>query len=90
MNAKVELLQKLGAALTRGQGGFTEEDLFLAFEEVYDMLIRSQLVTLVIEEGVGISIRDGVVFYAAANGNEEPKPMPLETLIENIRSAEGS
>jgi hypothetical protein len=35
MNPKTELLGILSEALTRGQGGFTEEDLALSFEEVF-------------------------------------------------------
>jgi hypothetical protein len=33
MNPKTELLSGLSEALTRGQDGFTEEELALAFEE---------------------------------------------------------
>lgn len=54
------------------------------------MLIQSQLLALVIDEKLNVSIRDGVVFYAAANGAQESEPMPLEMLIDNMRSTEGS
>jgi hypothetical protein len=88
MDARVELLQSLSAALTRGQGAFTERDLALAFGEVYGMLIQSQLLGLVIDEKLNVSIRDGVVFYAAVNGEQVAEPMPLETLIGRMRSTE--
>ena len=80
----------LSAALTRGQGGFSKKDLALAAEEAYGMLIQSQLLALVIDEKLNVSVKDGVVLYAAANGEEDSEPMPLEMLIENMRSAEGA
>jgi hypothetical protein len=90
MEPKTELLQRLSAALTRGQGEFSEEDLALAFREVYGMFIQSQLLALVIDEKLNVGVKDGTVFYAAVNGENESKPMPLEMLVENMRSAEGT
>ncbi len=91
MDPKAELLNRLSAALSRGQGNFTEEDLALAFKEVYGLLIQGQIGNLVIEEELDLTIRDGTVIYSAAKDGEVPLPeaMPLETLIENVRSAEG-
>lgn len=91
MDPKAELLNRLSAALSRGQGGFTQEDLALAFKEVFDMLIKGQIGNLVIEEEPDLSIRDGTVLYSAAKDGEVPltEAVPLETLIENVRSAEG-
>ncbi len=64
MDPKVELLERISAALTRGQGGFTEEDLALAFEEVYDLLIQGQFANLVIEGQLDLRISDGTVLYS--------------------------
>jgi hypothetical protein len=36
MDPKRELLERLSEALTRGQDGFTEEELALAYEEVFN------------------------------------------------------
>ena len=89
MDPQVELLSTLSVALTRGQGGFTEEDLALAFEEVYNMLIQGQLGNLVIEGELNLRISDGTVLFSAAkDGEGSDEPLPLETLIENMRSAE--
>jgi len=90
MDPKAELLERLCAALTRGQGGFTEEDLALAFEEVYNMLVQGQLGSLVIEGELNLSISDGKVLYSTAKGGGGPdEALPLEMLVENMRSAEG-
>jgi hypothetical protein len=90
MDPKRELLQRLSEALTRGQNGFTEEDLALAFEEVFKMLIQAQLGELILEGRLDLQISDGTVLYTVAkNGPGSGKAVPLETLIENVRSAEG-
>jgi hypothetical protein len=91
MDPKAELLNRLSAALTRGQGGFSEEDLALAFKEVYGLLIQGQIGNLVTEGELDLTIRDGTVIYSAAKDGEVPliEAVPLETLIENVRSAEG-
>lgn len=91
MDPKVVLLDLLSAALTRGQGGFTEEDLALAYEEVRGMLIQGQFASLVAEGKLDLRVSDGTILYSAAEGSPVPlaEPMPLETLIENVRSAEG-
>jgi hypothetical protein len=91
VDPKIELLRTLSEALTRGQGGFTEEELALAFEEVFDMLIKGQVGNLVIEEELDLTIRDGTVLYSATKDGEVPltEAVPLETLIENVGSAEG-
>jgi hypothetical protein len=91
MDPKVVLLDLLSAALTRGQGGFTEEDLALAYEEIQGMLIQGQFASLVAEGKLDLRVSDGTILYSAAEGSPVPlaEPMPLETLIENVRSAEG-
>lgn len=90
MDPKVELLERLSAALTRGQGGFTEEDLALAYEEVFNMLLQGQIGNLIIEGKLGLRINDGTVLYSAAkDGEESDEAVPLEMLIENVRGAEG-
>jgi hypothetical protein len=90
MDPKRELLERLSDALTRGQGGFTEEELALAYKEVYDMLIQAQLGELVLEGRLDLLINDGTVLYTIAkNGPGSDEAVPLETLIENVRSAEG-
>jgi hypothetical protein len=90
MNPKHELLGRLSEALTRGQGGFTEEDLALAYEEVFKMLIQAQLGELIVEGRLDLRITDGTVLYTIANdGQGSDKAVPLEVLIENVRSAEG-
>jgi hypothetical protein len=88
MDPKTELLSRLSEALTRGQDGFTEEDLSLAFEEV---LVQSQIGELIVEGRLDLRIKDGTVLYSATEGGGVAlsAPMPLETLIENVRSAEG-
>ena len=90
MDPKVEVLRRLSAALTRGQGGFTEEELALAFQEVYGLVVQGQVGNLVLEGKLDLTIKDGTVFYSAAKGGEVPLTgaMPLETLIENVRGAE--
>ncbi len=90
MDPKIELLGKLTDALTRGQGGFTEEDLALAFEEVHNMLIQGQLGELVVEGRLNLKISDGTVLYSVENGQALSEALPLEMLIQNMRSAEGS
>ena len=91
MDPKMELLERLGAALTRGQGEFTTDDLAAAFEEVYGMLVQGQIAALVIEGALDLKISDGTIIYSPAKGSDVPLPEagPLETLIENVRSAEG-
>jgi hypothetical protein len=91
MDPKTELLDRLGAALSRGQGRFTKEELALAFEEVYTLLIQGQLGNLIIEGELDLTIREGTVLYAAAKDGQVPltEAVPLETLIENVRSTEG-
>lgn len=91
MDPKIVLLDLLSAALTRGQGGFTEEDLALAYKEVHGMLIQGQFASLVAEGKLDLIVSDGTILYSAAKGSPVPlaEPMPLETLIENVRSAEG-
>jgi len=91
MDPKVGLLRTISAALTRGQEGFTEEDLALASEAVYGLLIQGQIANLVIEGRLDLRISDGTVLYSAAKDGlvPLPGPVPLETLIENVRSAEG-
>jgi hypothetical protein len=90
MDPKTELLSRLSEALTRGQGGFTEEDLALAYEEVFEMLIQAQLGELVLEGRLNLRITDGAVLYTIAkDGQGSEEAVPLEALIENVRSAEG-
>ena len=91
MNPKTELLNILGIALSRGQGDFTEEELALAFEEVHNLLIQGQLGTLVVEGELNLSIEEGTVLYSVAkNEDGHGEPLPLEMLIENMRSTEGT
>ena len=91
MNLTTELLKILGIALTRGQGGFTEEELALAFEEIHNLLIQGQLGTLVLEGELNLIINEGTVLYSAAGTEDGPgKPLPLESLIENMRNTEGT
>lgn len=66
MDPKAELLHRLSVALTRGQGGFTEGDLALAFEEIYNLLIHGQLGNLVMEGVLNLKISKGTVLYSAA------------------------
>lgn len=91
VHLKTELLSRLSEALTRGQDGFTEEELALAYEEVFKMLIQGQIGELILEGRLDLRINDETVLYSAADGGGVPLPeaMPLETLIENVRSAEG-
>lgn len=90
VDPKIELLGKLSEALTRGQGEFTEEDLALAYEEVFKMLLQAQLGELVIEGKLNLRITDGTVLYTIAmDGQGSEEAVPLEVLIENVRSAEG-
>lgn len=91
MDPKIVLLGLLSAALTRGQGGFTEDDLALAHEEFRGMLVQGQIASLVAEGKLDLRISDGTILYSAAEGGPVPlaEPMPLETLIENVRRAEG-
>lgn len=92
MDPKIVLLDLLSAALTRGQGGFTEEDLALAYREIQGMLIQGQFASLVAEGKLDLRVSDGTILYSAAEDSPVPlaEPMPLETLIENVRSAEGA
>lgn len=91
MNPTTELLNILGIALTRGQGGFTEDDLALAFEEVHKMLVQGQLGALVLEGELVLTIDEGTVLYSTAENEGGPgEPLPLEMLVENMRSAEGT
>jgi hypothetical protein len=91
MNPKTELLRILSVALSRGQGGFTEEELAIAFKEVHKMLIQGQIGILVLEGELNLSIKDGTVLYTAAANEDEPgEALPLETLIENMGKAEGT
>lgn len=90
MDPKIVLLSRLSSALTRGQGSFTEDDLAVAFKEVYGLLMQGQIGNLVIEEELNLTIRDGEIRYSRATEGMGPEEaMPLETLIENMRSAEG-
>jgi len=90
MDPKTELLGRLSEALTRGQGEFTEGDLALAFEEVFKMLIQAQFGELILEGKLNLRISDGTVLYTAAkHGEGSDEAVPLEVLIENVRSAEG-
>jgi hypothetical protein len=91
MDPKHQLLERLSEALTRGQEGFTEEDLALAYEEVFKMLIQAQLGELILEGRLDLRINGGTVLYSAAEGGGVPlsEPMPLEMLIENVQGAEG-
>jgi len=90
MDPKIVLLSRLSAALTRGQGGFTEDDLAVAFKEVYDLLMQGQIGNLVVEEELNLTISSGEILYSrATKGTGLEEAMPLETLIENMRSAEG-
>jgi len=91
MDPKTALLGLLSEALTRGQGGFTPEDLALAYGEVHGMLVQGQIASLVAEGKLDLRVSDGTILYSAAEGSPVPlaEPMPLETLIENVRSAEG-
>lgn len=90
MDPKIALLSRLRTALTRGQGGFTDNDLAVAFKEVYGLLMQGQIGNLVIEEELDLTISDGKILYSrAAKGTGPEGAMPLETLIENMRSAEG-
>ncbi len=92
MDPKTELLGRLSEALTRGQDGFTEEELSLAFEEVFKMLIQGQIGELILEGRLDLRINEGTVLYSATEGGGVPlsEPMPLEMLIENVRGgAEG-
>ena len=90
MDPKIELLDRLSVALTRGRGGFTEDDLAVAFKEVCGLLMQGQIGNLVIEEELDLMVSDGEIFYSrAAKGAGPEEAMPLETLIENMRSAEG-
>ncbi|HEY0491946.1 MAG TPA: hypothetical protein VGD57_00570 [Candidatus Dormibacteraeota bacterium] len=90
MDPKIVLLSRLSAALTRGQGGFTEDDLAVAFKEVYGLLMQGQIGNLVVEEELNLTISDGEILYSrATKGTGPEEAMPLETLIENMRSAEG-
>jgi len=89
MDPKIVLLSRLSAALTRGQGGFTEDDLAAAFKEVYGLLMQGQIGNLVIEEELDLTISDGEILYSWATRGEEPEEaMSLEMLIENMRGAE--
>jgi len=91
VDPKRELLERLSEALTRGQGGFTEEDLALAFEEVFKMLIQGQLGDLIVEGKLNLKISDGTVFYTVAkHGQGSDRAVPLEVLIDNARGAEGN
>ena len=91
VHPKTELLSRLSEALTRGQDGFTEEELALAFEEVFKMLVQGQIGELILEGRLDLRISDQTVMYSATDGGGVPlsEPVPLETLIENVRSAEG-
>lgn len=91
MNPKTELLSRLSEALTRGQDGFTEEELALAYEEVFQMLVQGQIGALILEGRLDLRINDEAVLYSATEGGGVPlsEPMPLEMLVENVRGAEG-
>jgi hypothetical protein len=90
MDPKRELLERLSEALTRGQDGFTEEELGLAYEEVLNMLIQAQLGELILEGRLDLKIRNRTVLYTIAkNGQGSGEAVPLEKLIKNVRSAEG-
>ncbi|MDX6609196.1 MAG: hypothetical protein QOF85_1121 [Solirubrobacterales bacterium] len=91
MDPKTELLSRLSEALTRGQDGFTEEELSLAFEEVFKMLVQGQIGELILEGRLDLRINDETVLYSATEGGGVPlsEPMPLEMLIENVRGADG-
>jgi hypothetical protein len=90
IDPKTELLNRLSEALTRDQDGFTEEELALAYKEVFKMLIQAQLGELIFEGRLNLKISDGTVLYTIAkNGQGSGEAVPLETLIENVRSAEG-
>lgn len=56
------------------------------------MLIQGQFASLVAEGKLDLRISDGTILYSAAEGSPVPlaEPMPLETLIENVRRAEGN
>ena len=84
MDPKTELLSRLSEALTRGQDGFTQE-------EVFKMLIQGQIGELILEGRLDLRIKDETVLYSAADGGGVPlsEPMPLEMLIENVRGTEG-
>lgn len=54
------------------------------------MLLQAQLGELVIEGKLNLRITDGTVLYTLAkDGQGANEAVPLETLIENVRSAEG-
>jgi hypothetical protein len=54
------------------------------------MLIQAQLGELIVEGSLDLKISDGTVLYTiATNGRGSNEAVPLETLIENVRSAEG-
>jgi hypothetical protein len=90
MDPKTELLSRLSEALTRGQGGFTEEELALAYDEVFNMLIQAQLGELILEGKLDLRVTDGTVRYTGTkHGQGSDEAVPLEVLIENVRSAEG-
>jgi len=90
MDPKRELLERISEALTRGQDGFTEEELALAYEGVFKMLIQAQLGELIVEGRLNLKVSDGTVLYTITkNGQGSDEAVPLETLIENVRSAEG-
>ena len=54
------------------------------------MLIQAQLGELILKGRLNLKISDGTVLYTIAkNGQGSDEAVPLETLIENVRSAEG-
>lgn len=54
------------------------------------MLIQAQLGELIVEGRLNLRITDGTVLYTVAkNGPRSDEAVPLGTLIENVRSAEG-
>ena len=71
VDPKHELLERLSEALTRGQEDFTEEELALAFEEVFKMLIQAQHGELILEGKLNLRVSNGTVLYTAAKHGED-------------------
>ena len=63
MDIEEELLKIVAVALTRGQGAFTEDELFAAYEQVYKDHVAGTFAALLLEGQLVLQVSDKEVQY---------------------------
>lgn len=80
-----EMVKAVSTALTDGQGGFTEEDLMAAYQQVRRDMIGGTMAQLVLEGLAALTVEEGEVKYTGSSKAGDLPDMLFGNSPENGR-----